>query len=158
MPKDFVVFELGSYKLKFDRNIFSGLDLKQPLPNLIYVRKKMDERNTAIISIDNYDAGKVEASYVINDIHREFGEIKIDNMMHVREKLGNNLWHVFRITEGKSSHINVWIYELDVEIMIKVVAAFTDIEDPIYSQIREMIASIKIETIDPVEVIQPEST
>ena len=74
MPEDFVVLELGSYKLKFDRNIFVGLDLKQPRPNLICIRRKMNEKNTAVISINNYDAGKVEASYVINDIYREFGE------------------------------------------------------------------------------------
>ena len=150
MPEDFVVLELGSYKLKFDRNIFVGLDLKQPSPNLICIRRKMNEKNTVVISINNYDAGKVEASYVIKDIYREFGEMKIAHMSTVSEKLGNNLWHLFRITEGKSSHINVWIYELDVEFMIKVIAAFTDIDDPIYSQIREMIASIKIEKIDPV--------
>ena len=66
-------------------------------------------------------------------------------MSTVSEKLGDNLWHVFRITEGKSSHINVWIYDLDVEFVIKVIAAFTNIDDPIYSQIREMIASIEIE-------------
>lgn len=147
MSDDVGILELGSYKLKFDRNIFSGFVLKQSLPNVMYINKKMDAKNIAVISICNYDAAKVGLSYILSDIDREFGITNIvANPMLVNEKLGDNVWHVYRITAGKLSHINLWIFKLDDEFMVQVMAIFSNTEDPIYSQIREMIAGIEIET------------
>jgi hypothetical protein len=147
MSDEVGILELGSYKLKFDRNIFSGFVLKQSLPSVIYINKKMDAKNIAVISICNYDAAKVGLSYILSHIDREFGITNIvANPMLVNEKLGDNVWHVCRITAGKLSHINLWILKLDDEFMVQVMAIFSNTEDPIYSQIREMIAGIEIET------------
>lgn len=148
MSFDLGILENDRYTLTFNRSIFSELVPEQPLLNLMYLRKRIDDKKIAVISIYNYDAKKIDIFYVLRKIAQEFGIFEIVNDPQlVNEKLGDNLWRVYRMTDRKASHIYVWIYGIDDEFMIQVMLIFSDTDDSIYNQIREMIADINIEKL-----------